>query len=60
MAEPFESVWQKIEAHQGELFHTIRGLQFTYDVRSNQVIPKRTYYPPFIWSISARHMRLEE
>ena len=27
-----EEVWRRIESHQGDEFHTVRGLPFTYEV----------------------------
>ncbi|MBI3917902.1 MAG: hypothetical protein HY322_12945 [Betaproteobacteria bacterium] len=38
----FETIWKPIEAHQGEIFHQIRGQQFTYKVESGAVIPDTT------------------
>jgi len=38
----FELVWQRIQAHQGELFRQVRGGQFTYQVVSGCVVPDRT------------------
>lgn len=37
-----ESVWSQIKKHEGEVFHQIRGGEFTYIVTGNQVIPNRT------------------
>ncbi|GAB2487527.1 hypothetical protein HNR10_006008 [Nocardiopsis aegyptia] len=33
----FESVWRSIEACSGQVFHTKRGIPFSYDVRHGQV-----------------------
>lgn len=38
----FGSIWKRIEAHQGEKFHQIRGQEFTYKVVSGAVIPSTT------------------
>lgn len=37
-----DSVWASIAAHQGELFHQIRGKEFTYSVRGNVLRPSTT------------------
>ena len=38
----FEVVWARIQAHQGEVFHQVRGGEFTYAVSGNAVHPDRT------------------
>jgi hypothetical protein len=43
MAKPdFEAVWQRIARYAGEEFHTVRGLEFTYQVDSNSLRTSRT------------------
>lgn len=37
----FNQVWTKIEQYQGEVFHTKRGLPFTYSIRNRYIIPNR-------------------
>ena len=31
-------IWEKVKQHQGEIFHTVRGLEFTYRVEGEKVI----------------------
>jgi len=38
----FETIWKRIEQHQGEQFHQIRGQEFTYDVVSGALVPSTT------------------
>ena len=38
----FEIIWSRIQAHQGEVFHQVRGGEFTYAVSGNVVHPDRT------------------
>jgi len=40
----FEGVWQRIERHAGETFHTVRDKAFTYVVTGNTVTTDRTNY----------------
>jgi len=37
-----QQVWDRITAHQGEIFRQIRGAEFTYDVSGNYVRLHRT------------------
>ncbi len=37
-----DRVWGEIEAHQGELFHQVRGGEFRYAVRDGALVPDRT------------------
>lgn len=37
-----EVVWQRIRAHEGEVFHQVRGGEFRYRVVGNQLVPDRT------------------
>jgi hypothetical protein len=32
-----EAVWQAIQKHEGEAFHTVRGLPFTFEVEGNGI-----------------------
>lgn len=34
---PFEEVWQNNQAHDGQQFHTVTGLPFTYQAREGYV-----------------------
>ena len=38
----FDTIWNRIKAHEGETFTQIRGGEFTYEVSGNTVIPDRT------------------
>jgi hypothetical protein len=40
----FETIWQRIEALQGEDFTTITGLPFTYRIDGRALFPSRTSY----------------
>ncbi len=42
MAMDFEQVWSRIRTHEGELFHTVTGLPFTYTVPGNYLRVDRT------------------
>jgi len=37
----FYEVWGKIESHEGKTFRTKRGLDFTYEIDGNSIIPIR-------------------
>jgi hypothetical protein len=39
---PFSVSWNRIEKHAGELFHQMRGGEFSYVIRSGSLIPDRT------------------
>ena len=39
-----EETWSLIKSHAGEIFHTKRGLEFTYVVRGDGFFPSRTAY----------------
>ena len=39
---PFETIWERIEQHQGKKFCQIRGQEFTYEVISGAVVPSTT------------------
>jgi hypothetical protein len=41
----FERVWRNIGLHAGEVFHTIRGLPFTYTIVGTSLVTSRTNYP---------------
>lgn len=41
---PFDEVWLRIKAHAGESFHTITGLEFTYETKGDAFYPSRTKY----------------
>ena len=38
----FETIWKRIEQHQGYKFQQIRGQEFTYKVISGAVMPSTT------------------
>lgn len=35
-------IWEKIKQHQGETFHTVRGLEFSYRVEGEKIIHTRS------------------
>lgn len=35
-------IWEKVKQHQGEVFHTVTGLEFTYTVVGERVIHTRS------------------
>ena len=37
-----EEVWARIVKHEGEEFHTKKGLPFTYEIRGEVFFPSRT------------------
>ena len=37
-----DEIWARIEANEGEVFHQIRGGEFTYSVKKNYLKPDRT------------------
>ncbi len=37
-----DGIWEKVKLHQGETFHTVRGLEFTYKVNGETVIHTRS------------------
>lgn len=41
---PFEEIWIRIVNHEGETFHTITGLEFTYKIDGEGFYPSRTHY----------------
>lgn len=41
---PFEKIWARIVALQGEEFATITGLPFTYQIAGDGLFPSRTRY----------------
>lgn len=43
MDEPItrENLWHAIESHEGETFYTIRGLEFHYTIKGNQMMVDR-------------------
>lgn len=40
----FDRVWQKILNHEGDLFHTITGLDFVYRIQGDVLNTNRTRY----------------
>lgn len=38
----FEQLWDRVVAHAGEIFHTITGFLFTYEMRGDGFYPSRT------------------
>jgi len=41
----FDEVWNRIKQNEGYLFKTISGLDFTYKINNNILVPSRTNYP---------------
>jgi len=41
---PFEEVWRRIVVHEGEIFHTKTGREFTYRIDGEGFYPSRTNY----------------
>ncbi|MCL5986080.1 MAG: hypothetical protein M1371_05870 [Actinobacteria bacterium] len=40
----FNEIWDRIIKHSGEIFNTIIGLEFTYEIKNNGFYPSRTKY----------------
>jgi hypothetical protein len=40
----FNEIWDRIIKHSGEIFNTITGLKFTYEIKDNGFYPSRTEY----------------
>jgi hypothetical protein len=43
-APSFDEVWNNILLNEGNIFHTIRGLEFMYRINNDILIPSRTEY----------------
>ena len=41
---PFNEVYKRIKAHQGQIFLTKTGLEFKYTINGNGFYPSRTQY----------------
>ena len=41
---PFEEIWRRIVTHEGEIFRTKTGLEFTYRIDGEGFYPSRTNY----------------
>ena len=37
MTKTIEAIWQLLQQHQGETFHTAKGLPFTYTIRGGEL-----------------------
>ena len=37
MTKTIEAIWQLLQQHQGETFHTAKGLPFTYSIRGGEL-----------------------
>ncbi|WP_278872255.1 hypothetical protein [Anaerotignum lactatifermentans] len=37
-----ESIWENIKRHEGEVFYTVSGLEFTYQVVGEKLIHTRS------------------
>ena len=37
MTKTIEATWQLLQQHQGETFHTAKGLPFTYTIRGGEL-----------------------
>ena len=42
--DSFDVVWDKIISNEGNKFHTVTNLEFTYRINNNILIPSRTEY----------------
>jgi hypothetical protein len=40
-----DNLWANLQAHEGELFHTITGLPFTYRMDNGSLVPIRNGTP---------------
>jgi hypothetical protein len=40
-----DNFWVNLQAHEGELFHTITGLPFAYQMRNGSLVPIRDDTP---------------
>ena len=50
---PFETIWELIIQHQGEIFHTITNIAFTYQVAGNLFIRNGVQ-----WNITRRDFEI--
>ena len=41
MTKNIEAIWQLLQQHQGETFHTAKGLPFTYTIRGGELFVNR-------------------
>jgi hypothetical protein len=41
MTKTIEAIWQLLQQHQGETFHTTKGLPFTYTIRGGELFVNR-------------------
>lgn len=41
---PFGDIWDRIREHEGEIFHTKTGLEFTFKIQGEGFYPSRTKY----------------
>ncbi|WP_370753979.1 hypothetical protein [Gemmiger formicilis] len=41
MTKTIEATWQLLQQHQGETFHTAKGLPFTYTIRGGELFVNR-------------------
>lgn len=41
MTKTIEAIWQLLQQHQGEIFHTAKGLPFTYSIRGGELFVNR-------------------
>ena len=41
MTKTIEAIWQLLQKHQGEIFHTAKGLPFTYSIRGGELFVNR-------------------
>ena len=70
MTPDFNQIWNRIKAHEGEIFTQIRGGEFTYSVeggtivldRTNQNIPKKhlekaSTLLPLSNTVAVQHLR---
>ena len=41
MTKTIEAIWQLLQQHQGETFHTAKGLPYTYTIRGGELFVNR-------------------
>ena len=41
MTKNIEAIWQLLQQHQGETFHTAKGLPYTYTIRGGELFVNR-------------------
>ena len=44
MVNTVDEIWQRMKIFEGEIFRTIKNLEFTYGISGDVLIPSRTEY----------------